>query len=181
MGFDAADVVEALDYDLSKAGGPKGTVPEPTDGAVRRWSKAMQRQAIEAQPDVDWDKATPAQIAQAVMSLDTDKLADEGLDAYAELCGATRPSRKRPARPAPLAEGADDAARADHEARMVEWEADLIAWHGEWSGGSPTREQMAALPYRIQRAFFGWLTGEISGPEGRPAATKPSLEVVRSA
>lgn len=34
MGFDAGAVVEPLDYDFTKFGGSKGTIPEPSDKAI---------------------------------------------------------------------------------------------------------------------------------------------------
>lgn len=39
--FDAATAVEPMDYDLSKYGGPKGTVPEPSRGQVEVFFKRV--------------------------------------------------------------------------------------------------------------------------------------------
>ncbi len=152
--FDAGAVVEALDYDLSAVGGPRGTVPEPTDKQVRDWTRAMQQQALDAQLDLDVEKASVREIAEVIMSRDAEALAAHALEAFAALCGGRKVVHRG----------------ADGEPQQV-----------EWVGGSPTYAQLAALPFRVQRAFFGWLTGELTRPEAPAGGTKPSLEVVRSA
>lgn len=39
--FDAATAVEPMDYDLTKYGGPKGTIPEPSRGQVEVFFKNL--------------------------------------------------------------------------------------------------------------------------------------------
>lgn len=41
-------------------------------------------------------------------------------------------------------------------------------------GGSPTREQLDALPYRPFMGFFGYLIGNLTNPEGSTPGTKSS-------
>lgn len=46
---------------------------------------------------------------------------------------------------------------------------------------SPSREQIEGLPFRVQRAFFGWLFGSLLDPQLPTAGTRPSLAVVKGA
>jgi hypothetical protein len=61
--------------------------------------------------------------------------------------------------------------------KMASGMVDAVA---ELCGGTPTREQIDALPQRIQTAFFGWLMGKLTSPESAAGGTKPSLAVVRA-
>lgn len=36
---------------------------------------------------------------------------------------------------------------------------------GEFTNGHPSSEDIRALPYRVQRAFIGWIMGEFYSPE----------------
>jgi hypothetical protein len=47
--------------------------------------------------------------------------------------------------------------------------------------GSPTRDQIEALPYRIRQAFFGWLQGQLADPTQFNAATRRSQAVANGA
>lgn len=40
--FDAATAVDPMEFDLSKYGGPTGTIPEPTNGQIEAFFSAMQ-------------------------------------------------------------------------------------------------------------------------------------------
>jgi hypothetical protein len=51
---------------------------------------------------------------------------------------------------------------------------------GELCAGSPTKEQLKELPFRVRNAFFTWLMEELS-PPGSSGGTTPSLRVVRAA
>jgi hypothetical protein len=53
---------------------------------------------------------------------------------------------------------------------------DLVA---ELCAGSPTRDQIDALPHRIQRQYVAWLRKELTDPEAPSVATKPSLMALR--
>jgi hypothetical protein len=46
--------------------------------------------------------------------------------------------------------------------------------------GSPTEEEITALPQRVQNAFIAWLMKSLTDPESAAGATKPSLAVVRA-
>jgi len=57
---------------------------------------------------------------------------------------------------------------------------EMVDAFAELCDGTPSREQIAALPQRIQSAFFGWLMGKLTSPESAAGGTKPSLAVVRA-
>lgn len=50
-------------------------------------------------------------------------------------------------------------------------EESVIDALAELTAGSPTREQIAALPFRIRRNFVRWLQKELMDPESSTAAT----------
>lgn len=50
----------------------------------------------------------------------------------------------------------------------------------ELCAGMPTEDQLAALPFRVRNAFFGWLMGELNPPDSS-AGTTPFLRVVPGA
>lgn len=45
---------------------------------------------------------------------------------------------------------------------------------GEFTKGHPTRDEIAALPHRLQDAFIGWLLGEFTDPFDSPTGTRDS-------
>jgi hypothetical protein len=54
---------------------------------------------------------------------------------------------------------------------------DLVA---ELTQDCPSREQIAALPHRIQKAYIAWLRKELTDPEAPSGATKGSRAPLRS-
>lgn len=57
-GFNAAEVVEALDFDFTAFNGPRGTVPEPSSKQVKRFFNTIRDLSIEirrASKDFDED------------------------------------------------------------------------------------------------------------------------------
>jgi hypothetical protein len=125
-----------------------------------------------------------------VLGRDDERMSESSIDAFAALCGGTPPNRPRPVPPArPVGEPGEDGEPgeptaeqlAEHERKLAEYAEALDRWYDDWIGGTPTRAQLQRLPFRVQRHLFGWLSGKINDPESGPAATKPSLEVVRSA
>lgn len=45
---------------------------------------------------------------------------------------------------------------------------------GNWSGGNPSRDQIASLPFRIRQSWFGYIAQEIFNPESQAVVTKLS-------
>lgn len=51
---------------------------------------------------------------------------------------------------------------------------------GALTQGVPSREEIEALPFRIQRAYVAWMQKELTDPEEFSDATKPSRAALRS-
>ena len=84
--FDAARVITSLDYDFTRFGGPKGTVPEPSDPQIFAYSKAMS----ELGEELGINERDPKKIAAVAASLtETDMMehAVRQAEITAALCG----------------------------------------------------------------------------------------------
>jgi hypothetical protein len=66
----------------------------------------------------------------------------------------------------------------DDFAEIAEQVLDLL---GELTDGQPSREEIASLPHRIQRAYTQWLRKELTDPESPSADTRRSLKGLPSA
>lgn len=141
-GFVLADAVEPLDFDLTPHG-PRGTVPEPSQQVIDDWNVEMARIGAENRITLQ-PNSTSVEIAAAIVERaeHAKGLNERALAAYARLCG-----------------GKDRTVTRNKKQVTV------------WEGGSPTYDELVALPWRAQAAFFGWLTGEMN-PETGPAATR---------
>lgn len=93
--FDGNSLGGDLAYDFTDYGHPdiKGTVPEPSRFAAKRFFKEVQTvmKSLDVAPDKDAETASPEQIVQAMNAIDDeemfDKLTDGVTDALAKLCG----------------------------------------------------------------------------------------------
>lgn len=56
----------------------------------------------------------------------------------------------------------------------------LLEHLAELCAGSPSREQLEALPYRPFMGFFGYLMGNLTNPEGSSTGTNSSPKRLRS-
>lgn len=108
MGFVAGDEVDPLDFDFTKFGGPKGTIPEPSQEAVTKYFRAMARMSAEQSEGLRAKRyevsealakeAAEAEEAPSIVDLalqafdENTELGARELDAIAELCSGT-PSR----------------------------------------------------------------------------------------
>lgn len=143
MGFNAAEVLEPLDYDFTSFNGPdgkplpKGTVPEPSSGAVKAYFRAMKDLAKEARRFKDIEKKLG----------NIDEISDEEL-------------AERMATVDEAEEGADELQRNQK-----------VALAGLCSD-NPSLEVLEALPFRIFMAFNKWLIGEIN-PKTAAPGSKP--------
>ncbi len=59
-----------------------------------------------------------------------------------------------------------------------EQQLDIIA---DITSGSPSREELAALPWRHRQAFYGWLLGELNNPTAGTTSTRRSVVPLKSA
>ena len=93
--FDAGAVVEALDYDFTKAGvKAKGVVPEPTDAAIGRFLDGLKGIYAEAQKTLTADLpegASPDEMLAALNQLSGDsfvKFMADTAGLFGELCSS---------------------------------------------------------------------------------------------
>jgi hypothetical protein len=151
--FDGNSLGGDLAYDFTGFGHPdiKGTVPEPSRFAAKRFFKEVQQVMksldLVNEEDKDKDSASPDDIVKAMNAVDDeemfDKLTDGVTDCLARLCGA----EQKP-------EG--------------------------WVGGSPSHSQLTALGYRPFMGFFGYLMQNLMNPELQAPASMNSPVRLRS-
>jgi hypothetical protein len=94
--FDAASVVESLDWDFTAAGvKAKGTIPEPSDAVIGRFLEGLKTLYSEAQDTLGMNiggDATADEMLEAISSLTGDafvKFMDKTAELFAELCGSS--------------------------------------------------------------------------------------------
>jgi hypothetical protein len=90
--FNAASVVEPLDYDFTHFKAGKGTITEPTDNQIRLFGVAqvmLQRQVVQAVPDTDDDASLDEKLAAIEKAGSAQALVDYAnteAAMYADLC-----------------------------------------------------------------------------------------------
>jgi len=159
--FNAASVLEALDYDFTDLAGPpnniaglaeaKGTIPEPTERQVRQFLQSSAREMQRIQ----------RQARKAVADAEAKNGEGEPAEAAADDAG--------------LAVLADVDMRAADATRRRD--AEILA---KLCSGQPSAEILMLLPHRIYKAFSEWLLKEVLDPEAVTGAGKPPLAIVRS-
>ena len=156
--FDGASLGGDLAYDFTDYGHPdiKGTVPEPSRFAAKRFFKEVQLvfKTMDIAPDKDRDTTSPDEIVQVMNAIDDeemfDKLTDGVTDCLARLCGG------------------EEVPNSTDPEKMV------------WVGGQPTHSQLTALGYRPFMGFFGYLMQNLMNPELQASGTTPSPVRLRS-
>jgi hypothetical protein len=163
-GFNAATVVEALDYafDSCKGNhegscwrgpetGPRpakctvfvpgchGVVPEPTDDQIVRFLTDVKALVgrLHEKAEADVDGRDPAGLVDAIEELDPSVVGEF----HQELAG--------------IFEGL--------------------------CSGEPSREQVLGVPMRIRVMFYGWLRQEVMNPEAAPGGGNAQVTTLRSA
>jgi len=105
MGFDAAAVVEPLDWNFEKFGAGKGVIPEPSEAQVKAWQRAIrrvmtetmtklnERSKAEGKEETDTSGLTPREFIEALGTAESDAIVDaanEELDRiYVKFCGGS--------------------------------------------------------------------------------------------
>lgn len=165
MGFTAENAVVSLDWDFTKYAGPnaKGVTPEPSYEALTKFLtsynnlvEATKRVAIAR---IEKERAELKNQTAGERAAFLERWAamtwEEGAD---ELDRETAEAMNR-AESTSLTEGF-----ARRAAELVE----------ELSQGSPTADQIMALPGRVRTAYFGYLTGVLGDPEAWSVVTRTS-------
>lgn len=152
--FDAGNIVAAMDWDFSKFGAGKGTIPEPSDIEMERFLR-------------NYTKLMTSFSAAAIGSV-SPKNGEDGED-------SDKPKILSLDEAIELMKSVD--ITADYVSpKISEAMLELVL---QITKGSPNREQIVSLPQRIRGAFYGWLLGQLTSPDFIPAAgTKPSLSLV---
>lgn len=158
--FNAASILEPLDYDFtSLAGEPnniseladaRGTTPEPSSPQVQAFFQASAREVQRVQREAR--KA----LADAEAAEASGEPVPEPTDA--ELAAQDKAEEKRA-----------EASRR-RQAAMV----------SKLCSGNPSAEILMKLPHRMASAYGEWLVGEINDPEAVTGAGRPPLAIVRS-
>ena len=148
--FDAGSIGGDLDYDFSELGQPgiAGTIPEPSRFAVKKFFKNVQAAFKELKLI---DKNAPDQASPDSIVSTMNAIDDEELfDTLTE---------KITQNIAELCGGEQDE-------------------NGEWSGGSPTHDQIAALKYRHFMVFFAYIMENLMNPElSRPGSNRSQVRL----
>lgn len=137
--FDAGKAVEVMEWDFTQYGGGKGTIPEPSTGAIDGFfnrSKVIMKEIRATQKGIDTTGNSGDELddlAGDIGDLEetggTRELFGEQMsEAVAVLCGAT----VNPEDP-----------------------------DGPLIGGSPSVEDIKTLPFRVLQAFIQWIMEEI--------------------
>lgn len=159
MGFNAATVVEPLDFNFNPYYDYTGTITEPSDAAVnrflKRWWKMteeIQRLAMARVIEQTTGKP-PTDDELKELSDKAPKTVGEALDAMVAL------------------DGQDESGKSDGEL-LADRMCVLIE---ELSAGSMKVEKLLQVPYRPRAAFIGWLVGELTSGEKGTAGSSSSL------
>lgn len=138
-GFVAAEAVETLDYDFTSlnANGDERF----TKGTIPEPSRELYDNFTDANHKIDRE-----------MGLDLEGLTEE-------IAKVENPQEAMLIYGRAIAAIPEDSRREAAHKRI-----DVIA---ELCQGTPPKEEIAALPFRHQEAFFGWLMGQLRGPFSR--------------
>lgn len=129
-GFNAAEVVEALDFDFTSFDGPKGTIPEPSSKQVKKFFNTVRDISIV--------------IRRGQKDFNEEEIIEDADHAATVLAALDETSE-------------------EHNTKMYNNVVMVCS-------NAFTREQLEALPFRVQNAFITWLTNQIS-PEAEAPAT----------
>lgn len=76
---------------------------------------------------------------------------------------------------APASSDVPDALAGLGDAKLTELSDRMLDLFAGVCQGSPSREALAELPFRIQQVWMGWLLRELTDPTKQSVATTPSL------
>ena len=155
--FKAGDAVERLEYDFTDFGGNAGTIPEPSRGQVKAYFNGIKNLMKEVKDlrgmaeNIDPDKMSDEEVADLMSKVDeaeerSDDYHERSVGLLAELCGADKV-----------------------DLRSEESEEPITF---KYVGGSPTFDELQALPFRVLQAFTQWFIQEIQPKKTTPGTTR---------
>lgn len=72
------------------------------------------------------------------------------------------------------AEQLQDLLEDDSNLRITEAQQEIAELTSELTSGSPNKEQLLALPFRVRQGFLRWLQTKLMDPEANAAGSTPS-------
>lgn len=67
------------------------------------------------------------------------------------------------------------------EAELLDRDDEIAEIIAGVTSGSPSIEEIQALPYRVREAYVGWICGELNNPTAGTGSTRRSLAPVKNA
>lgn len=68
------------------------------------------------------------------------------------------------------------------EAEWFELDDEVLDMIADVTSGRPSRDELAALPFRAREAYYGWILGELNNPSaGASGTTRRALAPVKNA
>jgi hypothetical protein len=152
--FNAATVVEALEWTFEPLLPAKGTIREPTDDQI-----------VKFLTDV---KALVARLQDKARQRAADAAGEPGTDLVPAGTGRD---------PADLV----DAIEELDPSVVGEFHQELAGIFGELCSGEPGKDLLLQLPMRIRVVFYSWLREQVMNPEAAPGAGNAQVTTLRSA
>lgn len=157
--FVPSEHVESLEFDFTEYGGRSGPITEPTTKTVNQFFKNMKNLMKEVKSlqrnlkDLNIEEMDEEALAEHVGKVDestanTEDFQRKTVEYLAELCGGVREAQE-------VTDGDDNVIRVNS----------VVV------GGSPSVDDLSALPYRVLQAFSQWLMEQI-----KPKGTTPGLK-----
>lgn len=155
--FVPQELLESIEFDFTAYGGREGAIPEPTTKAVNTFFRSMKTLTREVKGLMGEAKRLEALSKdESIEEVDVDEILSQ-MDVMEE--GATSYNTKMMENIALLC-GASWAVKSEEDS-----EQELV-------GGSPSFDDLEALPYRVFQAFSQWLIREIQ-PKRETPGTQP--------
>jgi hypothetical protein len=151
--FNAATVVEALEWTFEPMLKAKGVIAEPTDDQI-----------VKFLTDV---KALVARLQEKARQRAAGGAAEPGTDLAV-------PAGRDPADLVDAIEELDPSV-------VGEFHQELAGIFAELCSGDPGKETLLKLPMRIRVVFYGWLREQVMNPEAAPGGGNAQVTTLRSA
>lgn len=74
-----------------------------------------------------------------------------------------------------------DALATKSEEELLEIDEEQLDIVADITSGEPSRDELAALPWRHRQGYYGWLLGELNNPSVGTASTRRSVVPLKSA
>ncbi len=165
MGFVAKDKIDRMSYDFTGLG------PEDDDGNPTDIPGLEDAKGVTPEPSAAQIRRMKFLVRQIYVRNQAD--AEEDLKIAKRRQKAVEDGSEDDLIESRIREMSEDDFARDDEAWL-----DALA---EATSGKPSREQIAALPFRVQAHFVSYMYEKLTNPQSASDDTKPSLAAVKSA